>query len=82
MATWPWRFTLVLSKPTVDEETAADRLYGGGCKDATFSVSNCVYRLDFDREAPTMGDAVASAKADVERANIGSVVERVELPEE
>jgi hypothetical protein len=38
-----------------------------------------VYCLDFDRKATTLEEAIASAKADVEKANIGSVVERVKF---
>lgn len=77
-----WSFTLIVSPPTVDEEEAAGRLYGAGCDDATFGVSNGAYSLDFDREAASLEEAVASAKADVGRAGIGSTVERVEIPEE
>jgi len=77
-----WSFTLILTKPTVGFEETANRLYGAGCDDAIFGISCGVYTLDFDREAVTLEEAVASAKADVERANIGSTVERVELSEE
>ncbi|MCA9644174.1 MAG: hypothetical protein KC492_25950, partial [Myxococcales bacterium] len=70
-------FTLLLSQPNVDEETAADHLYGGSCDDALLSVSGGVYELEFDREAPSLKGAITSAIRDVRRANIGSRVLRV-----
>jgi len=72
-----YNFSLVITRPTVDEETAADNLYGGGCDDATFSVSGGVYEVEFDREAPSFQAAVLSAISDVNQAGIGSWVVRV-----
>lgn len=74
-----WSFTLVISPPTVGEAEAAERLYGAGCDDATFGVSNNVYRLDFDREAGTLQDAISSAIDDLVNADIGSSVRLVEV---
>ena len=70
-------FSLLISPPTVDEETAASRLYGGGCDDALFSVSGGVYEVDFDREARSLKQAVLTAIRDVERSGIGARVVRV-----
>jgi hypothetical protein len=72
-----YNFSLVITRPTVDEETTADQLYGGGCDDATFSVSGGVYEVEFDREAPSFQEAVLSAISDVNEAGIGSRVVRV-----
>ena len=66
-----YNFSLLISKPTVDEETAADRLYAGGCDDAIFGVSNCVYEVEFDREAKSLQQALKTALRDVRGANIG-----------
>ena len=72
-----YNFCLLISPPTVDEETAADRLYASGCGDAMFSVSGGIYEVEFDREAATLKDAVTSAMRDVKVANIGARVLRV-----
>lgn len=72
-----YNFSLVIPRPTVDEETAANKLYGGGCDDALFSVSGGVYEVEFDREAPSFREAVISAISDVNKAGIGSHVVRV-----
>ncbi|MBW2736886.1 MAG: DNA-binding protein [Deltaproteobacteria bacterium] len=72
-----YNFSLVITPPIVDEETAADSLYGGGCDDALFSVSGGVYEVEFDREAPSFQEAVLSAINDVNKAGIGARVTRV-----
>ena len=72
-----YNFSLLISQPTVDEEAAADKLYGGGCDDALFSVSGGVYEVEFDREAASLKDAVLSAIRDVKNAEIGAHVMRV-----
>lgn len=70
-------FTLILSAPSVDDETAADALYGKGCDDGSFAVSGGVYEIEFDREAPSLRKAITSAIRDVHAAGIGSRVLRV-----
>lgn len=72
-----YNFSLLISPPDVDEETAADRLYAGGCDDALFSVSGGIYEVEFDREAPSLADAVRTAIRDVRNAGIGARVVRV-----
>ena len=72
-----YNFSLLISPPTVDEETAADRLYAGGCDDGLFSVSGGIYEVEFDREASSLVDAVRSAMSDVNEAEIGARVVRV-----
>lgn len=76
-----YNFSLVITRPSVDEETAADRLYGGGCDDALFSVSGGVYEVEFDREARSLRAAVRSAISDVNKAGVGARVVRV-LPDD
>jgi hypothetical protein len=76
-----YNFSLLISEPTVDEETAANALYSRGCDDALFSVSGGVYEVEFDREAGSLEDAVATAIRDVRNARIGSRVVRV-LPDD
>jgi hypothetical protein len=72
-----YNFSLLISPPTVDEETAADRLYAGGCDDALFSVSGGIYEVEFDREASSLVDAVRSAISGVNESEIGARVVRV-----
>ncbi len=72
-----YNFSLVITPPTVDEETAADSLYSGGCDDALFSVSGGVYEVEFDRDAPSFQEAVLSAIKNVNKAGIGARVIRV-----
>jgi hypothetical protein len=74
-----WSFTLAVSPPTMDDEEVVDRLCEAGCDDATFCVFGGMYRLDFDREAVTLQDAMVSAIDDLANAEIGSSVCLVEM---
>lgn len=69
-----FKFTLIISKPTMDDEAAADRLYAMGCDDGLFGVSNGEYSIDFDRESLTWCDAVFTAVQNVNLSGIGSRV--------
>ena len=62
----------------MDEQ--AEALYGGGCSDGTLRSSDGHARIGFDREAPSPQDAIASAVADVRRANLQ--VDRIEIEAE
>ncbi len=75
-----YSFTLLISRPDVDEESAANRLYASGCGDGLFSVSSGRYSIDFDREADSLVEAVDTATRDVESAGIGSKVLSVMSP--
>lgn len=57
-----------------------DALFEAGCDDALLGMRNGRAFLDFDREAPTLKDAILSAIADVRKADIGAVVVRVDGP--
>lgn len=74
-------FTLILdgADPLTDENL--DRLFEAGCDDATFGARAGQFHAEFDRAAPSFGEAVRSAVRDVERAVPGLRVVRVE-PEE
>ena len=56
-------FTLILSG---DVDTHLDELFDAGCDDATFGAVDGVAYADFDREAPSHAEAIASALAAVE----------------
>jgi hypothetical protein len=70
-------FTLILEGVEVTDDVA-DALYEAGCDDALFGSSDGVVFLDFNREAPSLREAVLSAIADVEKAGVGAKVIRVE----
>ena len=74
-------FTLLLAGPDPTEPRLFAALEAGGCDDALFGVTGGVAFAGFDREAPTMGDAVLSAIHDVETAAPELLTIRVE-PEE
>jgi predicted transcriptional regulator len=74
-------FSIVLGGVTPDNgEEIADSLYGGGCDDAVMSTRDGVTRLELDREADNLLDAVLSAVRDVESAvaELGVTIARVE----
>lgn len=57
-------FQLTISGSLTDDRL--DALFEAGCDDATFSSKGGHTFADFDRDAPTLLDAVTSAIADVE----------------
>jgi len=59
------QFSLVLQGDLESDETI-NALYEAGCDDATFGTVDHTGYADFSREAPTFGEAVRSAIADVE----------------
>jgi hypothetical protein len=71
-----YEFSLVLTKPEVTDDDA-DKLYEAGCYDASILTRDGVTRLEFDRHASNLDEALASAIHNVERA--GLVVARVEI---
>ena len=78
-----YHFRLILSgpfsEPLSDEELldATDALGAAACKDSTISVRGRGLELEFDRERPSLQEAIASAIQDVERA--GFVVESIQM---
>ncbi|HEX6499650.1 MAG TPA: hypothetical protein VF054_11555 [Micromonosporaceae bacterium] len=64
-------FTLVLDRRPTDAEL--DGLFDAGCDDATFGVEHGLPVAQFDREAPTLADAIASAVLAVESAGLVAV---------
>src|ERR1019366_9511968 len=65
-------FTLIIQGPLTDDRL--DDLYKAGCDDATFSTRNDLTFAEFDREADTLIDAVASAIEEVESVPGGEVL--------
>ena len=62
-----WNFTLIVEGRDLSEQAVFDALWEAGCDDALVGVTNGVQYLDFDREAPTLEEAVASAIHDIEQ---------------
>ena len=71
-----YEFSLILSDAKVPDESA-DKLYEAGCDDASILTRDGVTRLQFDREAANLDEALATAIRSVERA--GLAVARVEI---
>lgn len=73
-----YNFTLTLSGVTYETEGLEDALYESGCDDALIcAYGNSVY-VEFDREADSLDDAIASAVDNIESAGIGAIVESVD----
>jgi hypothetical protein len=62
--------------PDVSNEEA-DKLHDAGCGDASILTRDGVTRIQFDREAANLDEALASAIHNVEQA--GFAVDRVEI---
>jgi hypothetical protein len=71
-----YEFSLILAQSEVADEDA-DKLYEAGCNDASILTRDGVTRLQFDRQAANLDEALASAIRNVERA--GFAVSRVEI---
>ena len=72
-----YEFTLVLATPEESEDDA-EALYEAGCDDGTISTSGDVTRIDFEREARELREAILSAIDDVQKTKFR--VARVETP--
>lgn len=72
-----FEFELFITPPNGDDTIVTEKLYGY-CDDGLFAVSNNQYSISFCREGKTLEDAVKSAIEDVKKADIGSVVIRIE----
>jgi hypothetical protein len=78
-----YEFSLILSAADVADEDA-DRLYEAGCDDGSILTRDCVTRIQFDREAANLDEALTSAIENVERAGLAVVrveIERHEVPQ-
>jgi hypothetical protein len=75
-----YEFSLKFQLASADEDPARhlEALLDNGCDDATVSMGRPGrIVLDFDRDAESAGDAIASAIADVERAIDGAVLTEI-----
>ena len=60
-----WQFTLRLNREVADDEL--DALYEAGCGDAGIETGPLGAVADFDREAPSLAQAITSAALDIEK---------------
>jgi len=74
-----YRFVLVLSGLSSLDEHIEDALFEAGCDDALLIFRDNVPDLEFDRAAISLEKAIYAAITDVESANIGARVLRVEI---
>jgi hypothetical protein len=73
-----FEFSLILSGADNLTDELADAVYEAGCDDALLGMQCGVLYLDFEREAPSLKDAILKAIRQVERAKAGLRVVRVE----
>lgn len=71
-----YEFSLILTATDITDEDA-DKLYEAGCDDGSIVSRADVTMVQFDRDAGTLDEALASAIGDVEGA--GFQVARVEI---
>jgi len=64
-------FTLVLNRRPTDDEL--DGLHDAGCSDAVFGQEDGLSIAEFDREAPAMADAIATAVIQIEQVGLAAV---------
>lgn len=60
-----YEFTLKLNRQVTADE--ADMLYGSGCDDSAIETGPLGTRIDFDREAKSLAEAIATAVRDIEK---------------
>ena len=73
-----FQFTLILSGVEEITSALADALYAATGGDIELNMRNNVAFVEFDRRAKTLQEAVTSAISQVECANVGVRVVRVE----
>lgn len=75
-----YSFTLLLKGNDHDFDELADRLYDPNGNDNTISCSECVFRIDYDRDAESLENAISSAISQLR--SCGYEVERLEMDDE
>ncbi len=74
-----YAFTIILDGALEMTPELIDALFEAGCDDGSLGSSAGVLSIDFDREAPSLGEAIASAIRDIDRSGSGVVPVRVEV---
>lgn len=73
-------FTLLISGFSEITTAVEAALFEAGCDDALLGIRNSQAFLDFDREAPSLVEAIRTAIEDVERNKLGIKVVQVVPP--
>ena len=60
-------FTLIVEGPDLQSDLLIDEVFEAGCDDATVGSTDGIQYVDFDREAPSLGEAIIAAVRDIER---------------
>ncbi len=74
-----YAFTIVLDGASEMTPEVIDALFEAGCDDGSLGSSGGVPSIDFDREAPSLAEAIASAIRDIDRSGAGVTPVRVEV---
>lgn len=72
-----YEFTLILAGAPELTDELCDALFAAGCDDGSPGQSGGVTRIDFDREAKSLEEAIRSAIANVQAA--GCKVDRLQI---
>ena len=72
-----YEFNVVLKDATEVTDDQADALFAAGCEDGTPASSNGTAWVHFDRQAPSLEEAIRSAVGQVQAAGFGTA--RVEI---
>ena len=60
-------FTLIVYGPDLQDDAVINAVFEVGCGDAAIGRIDGIQYVDFDREAPSLDEAILSAVADLER---------------
>lgn len=74
-----YAFTILLEGASEMTPEVTDALFEAGCDDGSLGRSAGVLSIDFDREAPSLAEAIASAIRDIDRSGAGVTPVRVEV---
>ena len=72
-----YEFNVVLKDTTDVTDDQADALFAAGCEDGTPASSNGIAWVHFDRQAPSLEEAIRSAVGQIQAA--GFATARVEI---
>lgn len=69
-----YHFTLIVDGSDLQDDARVEALFASGCDDAVVGRVDGIQYVDFDREGPSLGQAVMAAVADLEQLDEVQVV--------